>query len=44
MKKNRDFENKVDTLILACQVMKENHELLLSIDSIGKVMSRELTY
>lgn len=40
----KDIEREIDVIISACPVMNKNHELLMSVVSIGKVMSRELVY
>ncbi|MBE0420567.1 IS110 family transposase [Pseudoalteromonas nigrifaciens] len=40
----QEIENEIDTIISACPTMKKNHDLLMSVIGIGKVMSRELVY
>lgn len=40
----KDIEREIDALISACPVMSKNHDLLMNVVGIGKVMSRELVY
>lgn len=40
----QENQNKIDTIISTCDSMKKNHDLLMSVIGIGKVMSRELVY
>ncbi len=40
----KDIEREIDVIISACPVMSKNHDLLMSVVGIGKVMSRELVY
>lgn len=40
----KDIERVIDVIISACPVMNKNHELLMSVVGIGKVMSRALVY
>ncbi|EQC1412835.1 IS110 family transposase [Providencia rettgeri] len=40
----KDIEREIDVIISACPVMNKNHNLLMSVVGIGKVMSRELVY
>lgn len=40
----KDIEREIDVIISVCPVMNKNHELLMSVVGIEKVMSRELVY
>ena len=40
----KEIEHEIGCIIAACPVMSKNHNLLMSVVGIGKVMSRELVY
>jgi len=40
----KDIEREIDIIISACPLTSKNHDLLMSVIGIGKVISRELVY
>lgn len=40
----KGIEREIDIIISACPVMNKNHDFLMNVVGIGKVMSRELMY